>query len=87
MQQAMICNFVKQAVTYIKFLTITNLFMSNLNKLCNIFIEKLKPIVDTDIIILLNALSHLGACLFKPLVETHYQKNKGPGPFLDIYGT
>ena len=60
--------------------------MSNLNKLCNTFIEKLEPIVNTDIIILLNALSHLGACLFKRLVETHYQKNKGPGPFLDIYG-
>ena len=41
MQRAIICNFVKQAVTYSKFLTITNLFMSNLNKLCNIFIKKL----------------------------------------------
>ena len=37
--------------------------------------------------ILLNALSHLGACLFKRLVETHYEKNKGPGSFLSIYGS
>ena len=24
--------------------------------------------------------------MFKRLFETHYQKNKGPGPFLSIYG-